>query len=73
MKKSLSFVSTNLNREKDAHDAKLAVGDIAWGNHIRSYVLAPYRLVKDNRTNDECKDVDDVLGGGESLDMYRMI
>jgi peptide chain release factor 2 len=51
-------------KEKKMEDL---VGDkkgIAWGSQIRSYVLQPYRLVKDHRTNLEIGDVDSVLDGG---------
>lgn len=52
-------------REREEARAKAAgeKSDIAFGSQIRSYVLAPYRLVKDHRTNREIGDVDRVLDG----------
>ena len=37
--------------------------EIAWGSQIRSYILQPYQLVKDHRTNMEVGNVDAVLDG----------
>jgi peptide chain release factor 2 len=49
-------------KEVDARNADKK--EIAWGSQIRSYVLAPYRLVKDTRTGEETGNVDAVLDGG---------
>ena len=37
--------------------------EIGWGHQIRSYVLQPYRLIKDNRTNYESTNPEKVLDG----------
>ena len=46
--------------EKNIEDTK---ADIGWGHQIRSYVLHPYRLIKDNRSNHESSNPDKVLDG----------
>ena len=37
--------------------------EIGWGNQIRSYVMQPYTMVKDHRTNEESGNVDAVMDG----------
>jgi len=54
--------------EQQKRDAELAKlygnkGEIAWGNQIRSYVLQPYQMVKDHRTNFQTGNSDAVLNG----------
>ena len=50
-------------KEKENDDIQKSKSDIGWGHQIRSYVLHPYRLVKDNRTNFETTNPDKVLEG----------
>ena len=50
-------------REQELAREKGEQKDIAWGSQIRSYVLAPYTMVKDHRTNYEKGNVDAVLDG----------
>jgi peptide chain release factor 2 len=50
-------------REKERENMHASKKQIAWGNQIRSYVLQPYRLVKDHRTGCETGNVDAVLDG----------
>ena len=50
-------------REKISKDQENSKAEIGWGHQIRSYVLHPYRLVKDNRTNFESTNPNKVLDG----------
>jgi len=50
-------------KEKENQNAVSSKSEIGWGHQIRSYVLQPYRLVKDNRTNFESTSPDKVLDG----------
>ena len=51
-------------REESSKSAEESKTDIGWGHQIRSYVLQPYQLVKDNRTGVENTSPDNVLDGG---------
>ena len=67
--KAMQMLKTKLYlKEKEEQEAKLAgirgeVKDNGWGSQIRSYVLQPYRMVKDLRTGEETGNTDAVLDG----------
>ena len=50
-------------KENENQNTESSKSEIGWGHQIRSYVLQPYRLVKDNRTNFESTSPDKVLDG----------
>ncbi|CAA7398378.1 unnamed protein product [Spirodela intermedia] len=66
---AMSVLQSRLDQLEMARRAQLnaehtqSLTEISWGNQIRSYVLHPYRMVKDLRTNYEMSDPDAVLEG----------
>ena len=50
-------------KKRESENIENSKSDIGWGHQIRSYVLHPYRMVKDNRTNYENFNPDKVLDG----------
>ena len=50
-------------KEQQSQSIESSKSEIGWGHQIRSYVLQPYRLVKDNRTNFESTNPDKILNG----------
>ena len=60
----------NGSRLQAVEDSKL---DIGWGNQIRSYVLHPYRMVKDHRTKYETSNADRVLDGDIEDFIYEFL
>lgn len=62
LKAKLYMLKKEANAEK-LSDIRGDVKEIAWGSQIRSYVLQPYTMVKDHRTNAEVAQADAVLDG----------
>lgn len=62
LKAKLYMLKQQENMEK-LSDIRGDVTEIGWGNQIRSYVLQPYTMVKDHRTNEETGNVSSVLDG----------
>ncbi len=67
--KAMQMLKTKLLLLKQEENAQIASGirgevsEIGWGNQIRSYVLQPYKMVKDLRTGEESGNADAVLDG----------
>ena len=62
LKAKLYLLKQEENEEK-LSGIRGEVKEIGWGNQIRSYVMQPYKLVKDHRTNFESGNVDAVMDG----------
>ena len=62
LKAKLFMLKKAANAEK-LSDIRGDIKEIAWGSQIRSYVLQPYTMVKDHRTNEEVAQADAVLDG----------
>ncbi|MCD7745083.1 MAG: peptide chain release factor 2 [Lachnospiraceae bacterium] len=62
LKTKLLLLREQENAEK-ASDIRGEVKEIGWGNQIRSYVMQPYKMVKDLRTGEETGNVDAVMDG----------
>jgi len=70
--KAMQILKGKLYRLKEEERKKKEAGfyvskvtEAEWGSQIRSYILHPYKMVKDHRTNVEVRDTDAVLGEGE--------
>lgn len=61
------------NKKKQISESTLGKGQAVWGNQIRSIVLQPYKVVKDNRTEFETSNVDEYLNGGNVLNEAMLL
>lgn len=70
--KALEILKGKLFKKREEDEAKVKAGlspskttEIEWGSQIRSYVLHPYKQIKDHRTGVEVHDIDRVLENGD--------
>ncbi len=73
---ALAMIKARLYKRREDEERALARGmaiskttDIEWGSQIRSYVLHPYKMVKDHRTEVETSNTDKVLNDGD-IDVF---
>ena len=57
------MILSQKKKEKENLNTETSKSEIGWGHQIRSYVLQPYQMVKDNRTNFESSSPDKILDG----------
>ena len=50
-------------KKEEENKSNQSKKDIGWGNQIRSYILHPYKMIKDLRTNVESPNTSDILDG----------
>ncbi len=68
MLKARLYLLKEQEAQAKAADIRGEVSEIGWGNQIRSYVMQPYTMVKDHRTNAETGNVDAVMDG--EIDLF---
>ena len=61
--KSRLYMMERQKRDDEINKLYGDKGEIAWGNQIRSYVLQPYQMVKDHRTDHQTGNIDAILDG----------
>ena len=68
MLKSKLYEKELEERKKEQAAVEGAKADIGWGSQIRSYILHPYKMVKDHRTSLESHSPDEVIDG--EIDLF---
>ena len=63
MLKAKLFILTQQEQQEKANGIRGESKEIGWGSQIRSYVMQPYTMVKDHRTNEEISNVQGVMDG----------